>query len=245
MREHDHGKVVARYRGGDLHVQREVASSRGSHSLRFVVTLISACTTSEILALMMAPQHESAADRYRRLAERFTTIVEAVPADAWNNASPCQGWTAADVLAHVIDSEAGLLKKTGEDVSSRAGTRDDQVAAWMSVRGAVQAALDDPQLAGIEYESFGMPTTIAATFGSFMSVDLVVHGWDIAHAAGIDDAIATEDMGFVRAFTEQMGDMAQTSGAFGPRLSVPKDADEQTKFLALIGRPTNWAASNR
>jgi hypothetical protein len=39
--------------------------------------------------------------------------------------------------------------------------------------------------------------------------------------AGIDDAIPAADMAFARAFTEQMGDVAQTPGAFGPRLSVP------------------------
>lgn len=171
------------------------------------------------------------------MAERFTTTVEAVPAGAWNNASPCEGWTAADVLAHVVDSEAGLLKKTGRDMSSGPAVRADQSGAWAHARDAAQAALDDPKCAGVEYEGFGARTTVGATFGSFMSVDLVVHRWDIAHAAGIDNSIPVEDMAFVRAFTEHMGDVAQTSGAFGPRLSVPEDADEQTRFLALLGRP--------
>lgn len=185
---------------------------------------------------MTTPGSEAPADRYRRLAERFTTTVEAVPAAMWNNASPCEGWTAADVLVHVIDSEAGLLTKTGRDVSSGPVVQADPAGAWAHARDAAQAALDDPECAGFEYEGFGARTTVGATFGSFMSVDLVVHRWDIAHAAGIDDSIPVEDMAFVRAFTEHMGDVAQTSGAFGPRLSVPDDADEQTKFLALLGR---------
>lgn len=185
---------------------------------------------------MTAPQSESPADRYRRLAERFTATVEAVPTDAWNNDCPCEGWTAAEVLAHVIDSEAGLLKKTGQDVSSGPVAQADPAGAWVYVRDAAQAALDDPERAGIEYEGFAGRTTVGATFGSFMSVDLVVHGWDIAHAVGIDESIPSEDMAFVRAFTEQMGDVAQASGAFGPRLSVADDADEQTKLLALLGR---------
>jgi uncharacterized protein (TIGR03086 family) len=183
---------------------------------------------------MTEPQSEPPADRYRRLAERFTATVEAVPADAWNNASPCEGWTAADVLAHVIDSEAGLLEKTGQNVFT--GPAAHPADAWIHVRDIVQATLDDPERAGIEYEAFGARTTVGATFGSFISVDLVVHRWDIAHAAAIDDSIPTEDMAFVRAFTEQMGDMAQTSGAFSPPISLPDGADEQTKFLALLGR---------
>lgn len=185
---------------------------------------------------MSSSESEPVADRYRRLAARFTTTVEAVPAEAWNNASPCEGWTAADVLGHVIDSEAGLLKKTGQEVPSRPVTQDHRAGAWVSVREAVQAVLDDPRQAGTEYEGLSGATTVTATFGSFMSVDLIVHRWDIAHAAAIDDVIPSEDMAFAAAFTEQMGDFAQTSGAFGPRLSVPSDADGQAKFLALLGR---------
>lgn len=189
---------------------------------------------SGIMAFMT--QTESASERYRRLAGRFTATVEAVPADTWTNASPCEGWTAEDVLAHVIDSEAGMLAKTGRDVSTGPAPHDDPAGAWAYVRDAVQAALDDPRQAGTEYDGLGGPTTVAATFGSFMSVDLVVHGWDIARAAGIDDVIPADDLAFVRNFTEQMGDIAQTSGAFGPRLSVPDDADVQTQLLALMGR---------
>ena len=186
---------------------------------------------------MTTPASEAPTDRYRRLAERFTTTVEAVPAGAWNNASPCEGWTAADVLEHVMESEAGLLKKAGRDVPSGPIDPADPSDSWVHFRDAVEAALDDPSCSGFEYDAFGLQTTVGATFGSFMSVDLVVHRWDIAHAAGIEQTISVEDMAFVRAFTERMGDLAQTSGAFGPRLSVPEDADEQTKFLALPGRP--------
>ncbi|RMB62159.1 TIGR03086 family protein [Tessaracoccus antarcticus] len=185
---------------------------------------------------MSTPASEAPTDRYRRLAERFTTTVEAVPTGAWNNASPCEGWTAADVLAHVIESEAGLLKKTGRVVSAGSMDPADPLGSWVHARDAAQAALEVPSCSGFEYEAFGVRTTVGATFGSFISVDLVVHRWDIAHAAGIEETIAVEDMAFVRAFTENMGDIAQTSGAFGPRLSVPEDADEQTKFLALLGR---------
>ncbi len=128
------------------------------------------------------------------------------------------------------------LQKTGQDVPVGPTVRNDPAGAWAPVRDAVQAVLDDAERANTVYEAFGSRTTVAATFGSFMSVDLIVHRWDIAHAAGIDDAIPAEDMGFAWAFTEQMGDLARTSGAFGPPLRVPDDADDQTKFLALLGR---------
>ena len=43
------------------------------------------------------------ADRFARVSQGFLARIEAVPADAWGNASPCPNWTARAVVAHVID----------------------------------------------------------------------------------------------------------------------------------------------
>ena len=51
----------------------------------------------------------AAADRFRRLADRFQTIVAAVPADRWDAPSPCDDWTVAEVVDHVATSEAELI----------------------------------------------------------------------------------------------------------------------------------------
>lgn len=45
---------------------------------------------------------------YRALAAEFTRRVETAPADRWENPSPCQGWSARDVLRHVIDTHQRL-----------------------------------------------------------------------------------------------------------------------------------------
>lgn len=185
---------------------------------------------------MTASQSEPPADRYRRLAERFSGTVAAMPAPAWGSPSPCRGWTALDVLSHVVDSELGLLRRTGIEVPEAPAAQADPSGVWTFARDTAQAVLDDPERAGTRYEAFGSPTTVAATFGTFMSVDLIVHRWDIARAAGIDATIPREDIELARGFTESMGDLAQTSGAFGPRLAVPDDADPQTRLLALLGR---------
>ena len=185
---------------------------------------------------MSTPPDERPADRYRRLSTTFAGTVGAVPPEAWGNASPCAGWTATDVLRHVIDSELGLLRRTGLDVPDGPAVDGEPVAAWALTRDVVQAVLDDPARAGTEYEAFGRATTVAATFSTFMAVDLVVHRWDIAQAAGVDTAIPAADVAFARTFTERMGDLARTSGAFGPALPVPDGADEQTSLLALLGR---------
>ena len=43
------------------------------------------------------------AERYERITAQFTEHVRAVPVAAWDNPSPCEGWTARDVVGHLTD----------------------------------------------------------------------------------------------------------------------------------------------
>ena len=68
------------------------------------------------------------ADRYRRVAGAFTGKVAAVPANGWDAATPCDDWTARQLVAHVVEAETGavlgvvnmvLLKNTRESALSQ------------------------------------------------------------------------------------------------------------------------------
>ena len=38
---------------------------------------------------------------FDRALAKFDAVVRQVPDDAWGNASPCEEWTAADIVGHV------------------------------------------------------------------------------------------------------------------------------------------------
>lgn len=44
------------------------------------------------------------AARHARLAADFRAAAAAVPPDRWGAPSPCEGWTAHDVVTHVVDA---------------------------------------------------------------------------------------------------------------------------------------------
>ena len=46
---------------------------------------------------------DSPAERFRRMAGRFTDRVHEVPSDAWDNPEPCAGWVARDVVRHMVE----------------------------------------------------------------------------------------------------------------------------------------------
>ena len=176
------------------------------------------------------------ADRYRLLAAELTRRVEAVPADRWDDASPCEGWSARDVLRHVVQTELAMLERVDLRPDTVPSVDDDPVGAWATARDFVQGVLDDRAAATREYDSMFGRTTIERTLDQFGCFDLLVHAWDIARATGGDERLEQAEVSKVLATAHQLGDMIRYDGVCGPAVSVPDDADDQTKLLAFLGR---------
>ncbi len=136
-------------------------------------------------------------------------------------------------------SNVGLSMNRSIDVS------DDPVGAWQEVRDGIQAILDDPTKAALEYESLGSSTTIADTIGRFHCFDLIVHRWDIARAVGQDITLAAEDVDDANAFLDSMGQMFYDYGASAPALAVNDDASPQDKLLGRAGRNAQWSPADQ
>jgi uncharacterized protein (TIGR03086 family) len=177
------------------------------------------------------------ADIYRRRAADYTRRVEAVPADRWENPSPCEDWTARDVVRHTVETSGLFLGFIGSSLPAGPSVDDDPVGAWRNARDAIQAALDDPDQATKEYDGFTGKSTFEAGVKQFLSNDLVVHGWDLARATGGDDRMDPNDVR--EAFESLQGfdeKMMRSPGAFGPAVEPPPDADDQARLLAFLGR---------
>jgi len=174
------------------------------------------------------------ADRYRRLADRFSAVLADVPDQGWAAASPCEGWSAREVVRHVVESEAGFLGRFDRAPE----LRGDALADWPTVRDAMQASLDDPAVAGTEYDGMFGRTTFAATVDQFMCADLVVHAWDVARAAGLPqhEEMPADEVERIHGELQGIGPAMRSPGVFGPEVPVPDDASAQDRFLGFIGR---------
>src|SRR5678815_1363785 len=78
-------------------------------------------------------------------------VVRLAPAGAWDNASPCEGWTARHVIGHVIAVQRahealveGRRRPMNVMVDTDAHAGDDPARTWADARDAVLAALDRP-----------------------------------------------------------------------------------------------------
>jgi len=175
-------------------------------------------------------------DRYLRLSDAFAAKIAAVPADAWENSTSCEGWNARDVVRHVVSTQGMFLGFVGLALGEIPSVDDDPRAAWDAARSIMQAQLDDPERAGAEFEGFTGRSTLEAAVNRFLCFDLVVHGWDLAHATDLDERIDPEDIARVREQAEAFGDAMRSPQAFGPAVEPPPGADEQAQLLAFLGR---------
>lgn len=176
------------------------------------------------------------ADHYRELAHKFTDRIEAVPDDRWGNPSPCEGWTARDVVRHVVDTQRDIVTVVGLELERGPSVDDDPLGAWLTTRDSMQKILDDPARGGREYDGHFGRTTLAQTVDGFHCFDLVIHGWDLARATGTDETIPPSDLEWVESVATSLGDNIRMAGVCGPEVPVSDDADAQTKLLAHLGR---------
>lgn len=175
-------------------------------------------------------------ERYKRLSDAFAAKVAAVPAGKWDNASPCDDWTTRDLVRHVVDTQGLFLGFVGKQMGDISSVDDDPVAAWDAARSKIQRELDDPKLAAAEFDGLFGRTTFEESVNRFLCVDQVIHGWDLARAAGLDDRIAPEDVAWVGKQAEGYGDGMRSPQAFGPEVEAPAGANDQDRLLAYLGR---------
>lgn len=175
-------------------------------------------------------------ERFGRLAAGFTSTVDSVPDDRWDSPSPCQDWTAKGIVRHMCENASLFFGFIGDEVPPGPSPDDDPPGAWANARDALQQGLDDPAVAGKEYEgSFGT-STFEKAVDQFLGIDLVVHNWDLARAAGLDDRLDPDAVHEVFEAVKPMDGPMRASGTFGPKLDPPDGADEQTRLLAFLGR---------
>ena len=176
-------------------------------------------------------------ERYQRITGQFSDRVRGVPAGAWDNPSPCEGWTARDVVGHLTDWIPGFFGAQGVAFPAVPSVHEDPVAAWATVQRTIGDALADPALAAKPVETPFSTQSLADTVDMIVTGDVFTHTWDLARATGQDETL---DPGQLRRMITAMGEMPEealrSDGMFGPAIDVPNDADDQTRFLAFAGR---------
>jgi uncharacterized protein (TIGR03086 family) len=180
----------------------------------------------------------SPAEEHRRIAAAFTATVEGTVAAAWDDPAPPEGWTARDVVRHLVEWFPAFLESaTGVALPAGPSVDDDPVGAWRTQTDAVQALLDTPAEAEREHELPHIGTmSLERAIDMIYTGDVFLHRWDLARATGQDETLDPQKCAEMLAGMRPMEEALRQSGHYGPRVEVPDDADVQARLLAFTGR---------
>lgn len=173
---------------------------------------------------------------FESAAAPFTAVVAAAGSDpaAWEAPSPCAGWSARDVLDHVVDSERAFLDKHGADVGLRPTGSAPEV--WAAHLATATAAVGGAGFVEQEYDGHFGPTSVGETLVDFYGFDLLVHRWDLGRALGREVTWTEAEMDRIEAAAAGFGPALHADGVCGPALDVTDEAPRQTRVLARLGR---------
>lgn len=183
-------------------------------------------------------------ERYRRAQDGFDAMLAAVPPDQWDAPSACTEWTVRDVAGHVIWGQEQLRYwAIGQEYGNRNGAPGsphpidmagtDPVATWRAARARSVESLTDEGLGRmVTIPGFG-EVPVAAMVTTLVT-DHLAHTWDIGHALGLDVPLDAELV--PGSFEWARANIRRAPGFFGPELTPPPDGDEQTRWLAFLGR---------
>ncbi len=166
-------------------------------------------------------------------------VVRRVDEGRWDEASPCEGWSARDVVAHQV----GVLRGLAETV--RTGTmarpmepeeRSDPLALWASGRDEVLEALDRPGRLQ-QHGRFWFGEMTVDELIAVVQWDPLTHAWDVATATGqpahLDPELAQRSFDTISAMRPSL---AKRELVAPDPVDVGDDADIVSRYLALVGR---------
>ncbi len=179
----------------------------------------------------------------------FSASVELFGDPDWPRTSPCQGWTALDVLGHVgatIGFGTRLLR--GEQPEWSPGDPPGALVGgdprtWWD--GLVTPALQ--AVAGVDLAAVVESPVGRRSIGdglSFPALDLFVHAWDLARCLGRDVVIPAEIIEFAEViFRPIPSGQMRSPRIFAAALAAPPDATPTEAFIAWTGRDPRWTAA--
>jgi uncharacterized protein (TIGR03086 family) len=175
-------------------------------------------------------------DSYRLVSSGFDAAVRSVSPDKWEVQSPCDQWTARDVVAHVVEGHRSVIAGVRGGEPEPLGADEDPRRAWEQASQAIDEITGDPEAVAKEVDGPTGRMSAGEIIGRFVTMDLLVHTWDLARTIGADERLDEDSVRQAYEALKPMDAMIRQPNVFGPKLEPPIDADLQTEFLYFLGR---------
>ena len=186
----------------------------------------------------------TASGRFQQAVDGFQRRVQSVADDQWDSQTPCTEWDVRALVNHVVGELRWipplLAGRTIADVGDEL-TGDllgqQPKAAWNDAsRSAIAASLQPGAMERTVHLSSGDGR--ADAYLSEVAADVTIHTWDLARAIGADERLDAGLVQFAQTTLQSHVEEWRAAGALGAAVDLPRGADPQDAFLALVGRRT-------
>jgi uncharacterized protein (TIGR03086 family) len=180
---------------------------------------------------------DTPAARHDAVAGEFSRLVAATP--DWSAPAPVDGWTARDVVAHLVEWFPGFLAGGGVDLPTGPPVSDDPVAAWQHHADAVQALVEQRGDEPLTHPHAGSHR-LADAVDRFYTADVFMHSWDLGRASGQDAGLDEDFAAMLLEGMRPIEQLLRDSGQYGPPVPVAADAPVVDRLMGFIGRDPGW-----
>jgi uncharacterized protein (TIGR03086 family) len=176
--------------------------------------------------------------------------VAGVPADGWQQPTPCTEWNVTQVLQHAaLDQEiwaalVGGTETSGENPFAPSGQLGTEPLAY--AEAALHASVR--AWAAIVEDAGQVPTPLpqgpmapAAAAGA-AALDAAIHAWDIAMATGQGSPLSPELARALTPVAQSIVEPLRQYGAYAQALEPSAGADDDAVLLSYLGRLPGWTA---
>ena len=159
-------------------------------------------------------------------------VLQRLTEDDLARPTPCTEYTVGDVGQHVVRSMALLASVAGEQIDTPvAGTLEENVAA------TAEAALAAWRRHGLDGSvAVGRSVMPAGLAVEIIPLELLVHGWDIAHATGHDIEVTPEIAGYVLDRAQELITEDKWGRSFAAEVPAGGEATAMQRLIAFTGR---------
>jgi len=186
---------------------------------------------------------EDSIARYLAVANDFGSLVHGT--SDWTAQSPVAEWKACDVVWHLVDWIPDVLQDGARvQLPRRDPLNSDPVGDWERFDGGLRTLLSQPGIANAEFahpQAGTMP--LGSAIDMLITPDVFMHSWDLAQGTAQDFTLDPDFAAGLYAGMLGIDEMLRASGQYGPRVSVPDDADPQTQLMAFVGRDPDWRST--
>jgi uncharacterized protein (TIGR03086 family) len=176
--------------------------------------------------------------------------VAGVPADGWQQPTPCTEWNVTQVLQHAaLDQEVwaalvGGTETSGENPFAPSGQLGTEPLAYAGA--ALNASA--PAWTAIDEDAGSVPTPLpqgpmapeAAAVAA--ALDAAIHAWDIAMATGQGSPMTPELARALTPVAQSIVEPLRQYGAYAQALEPEPGAGDAEALLCYLGRRPDWTA---